>query len=166
VLTALGLVTGVGPAGAQVREVPAPVVEVSGGWAGFLDDALIDHAVFGGSARVYVSPRLSLGPELVYMIGPGQDRDLFVTGNLTFDVLRPTADRPRRVTPFVVVGGGWLRHSDRFGTETFSSGEGAFTAGAGVRGWVNDRVFVAGEARVGWKPHLRLSGTVGVALGR
>jgi hypothetical protein len=100
------------------------------------------------------------------MIGPDSDRDLILTGNLVVDVLAPTADRPRRTTPYVVVGGGLFRHSDRFQSGTFTSTEGAFTAGVGVRGWTSDRVFLALDARLGWEPHLRVAGTVGIALGR
>jgi len=54
-----------GPLAAQER--PAPVVEFPVGWAAFLDDAVIDHGVFGACARVYLTPRLSVGPEVVYM---------------------------------------------------------------------------------------------------
>ena len=145
---------------------PAPVVEGSLGWAGFGDEGLIHHALVGAGARFYLSRRFSIGPELQYMVGPDSDRDLILTGNVVFDVLAPTADRPRRTTPYLVAGGGLFRHSDRFGSDTFSSTEGAFTAGVGVRGWASDRVFLAIDARLGWEPHLRLAGTVGVALGR
>jgi hypothetical protein len=37
----------------------------------------------------------------VYMKGPGDDRDVVLTGNVTFDLL----SRTRAVTPFLVVGG-------------------------------------------------------------
>ncbi len=98
------------------------------------------------------------------MVGPGADRDLIVTGNVMFDVLAPTAAGPRRVTPFLVAGGGLFRHSDRFPSGTFSSTEGAFTLGLGVRAWTTRRTFVAVDARLGWEPHLRVAATVGVAL--
>ena len=84
------------------------------GWAGFGDDGVIHHGLFGAGARFYLSRRFSLGPELVYMVGPGQDSDLMLTGNLWVDVLAPTPAKPRRTTPFLVVGGGWFRHSDGF----------------------------------------------------
>lgn len=143
---------------------PLPTLEATGGWAGFLDDEIIRHGLAGAAARVYVSPRISLGPEVQYFVGPNSDRDLIVTGNLMVDVLAPTANRPRRTTPFVVLGGGLFRHSDSFNGQTFSSNEGAFTAGVGMRTWATDRVFVAGDARIGWEAHLRLAVTVGVAL--
>lgn len=144
---------------------PAPVVEGSVGWAGFGDEGIVHHTLLGAGARYYVSRRVSIGPEVQYMIGPDADRDLIVTGNLVVDVLAPTADRPRRTTPYLVVGGGLFRHSDRFQSGTFSSTEGAFTAGVGVRGWISDRVFLAVDGRLGWEPHLRVAGTVGIALG-
>lgn len=145
---------------------PAPVVEGSVGWAGFGDEDIVHHTLMGAGARVYVSPRFSLGPELQYMVGPGSDRDLILTGNVVFDLLAPTPARPRRTTPYLVVGGGLFRHSDRFLTGTFSTTEGAFTAGVGVRTWLSDRVFAAVDGRVGWEPHLRLAASIGVALRR
>jgi hypothetical protein len=141
---------------ADVR--PAPAAEFTGGYAGFADDATIDHAVFGGAMRIHLTPRVSVGPELQYMVGPGDDRDLILTGNLTLDVLPPN----RRVTPFFVMGGGLFNHSDTFG----SSSEGAFTAGGGVRAWLSERVYVASELRIGWELHYRITGTIGVALSK
>ena len=165
---AIALALGAGSAMAQDAPAPrlAPVVEGSLGWAGFGDEGIVHHTLVGAGARFYVSRRFSLGPELQYMVGPDSDRDLILTGNIAFDVLGPTATRPRRTTPYLVVGGGLFRHSTRFISESFSSTEGAFTAGVGVRGWVSERVFVAADARLGWEPHIRVAGTVGVALGR
>jgi hypothetical protein len=145
---------------------PAPVVEGSVGWAGFGDEGIVHHTLFGAGARYYLSRRFSIGPELQYLVGPDSDRDLILTGNVVIDVLAPTADRRRRTTPYLVAGGGLFRHSDRFGSDTFSSTEGAFTAGVGIRGWTSDRVFLAVDARLGWEPHLRLAGSVGIARGR
>ena len=142
------------PAGTR----PAPAFEFTAGYAGFVDDAMIDHGLVGGALRVHLLPRISVGPEVQYMVGPGDDRDLILTGNVTVDVLSPD----RRATPFFVAGGGLFRHSDRFG----SSSEGAFTAGGGVRAWLSDRVYVAGEFRIGWELHYRVTGTVGVALSK
>ena len=62
------------------------------------------------------------------------------------------------------MGGGFFRHTDRFLTGTYSTTEGAYTAGLGMRTWVNERVFVAGDARIGWEAHFRLAATVGIAL--
>jgi hypothetical protein len=155
-----------GPAFAQTsRARPAPAVEFLAGYAGFADDATIDHGIVGAAARGYVTPRLAIGPELVYMRGPNSDRDLFLTGNLTFDVLRPQAGQAARVTPFLVAGGGLMEHSDQFGNGTYRSYEGAFTAGGGVRGWMTPRVYAFGDVRVGWELHVRVNGGVGFRMG-
>ena len=145
---------------------PAPAVEFLAGYAGFADDATIDHGIAGVAARVYLTPRLAIGPEAVYMWGPRSDRDLYLTGNLTFDVLPPRDGRPRAVTPFLVAGGGFFQHGDRFGGRTFTSYEGAFTAGGGVRGWITDRVYTFGDLRIGWELHMRVNAGVGIRLGR
>jgi len=143
---------------------PAPAVEFLAGYAGFVDDATIDHGVIGGAARVYLTPRVAVGPELVYMRGPNSDRDLFLTGNLTFDVLPPQNGKPRGVTPFLVAGGGFFQHSDRFGASEFTSYEGAFTAGGGVRGWMTDRFYVLADVRFGWELHARVNGGIGIGF--
>ncbi len=143
----------------------APALEVTVGYAGFVDDATISHGLVGGLARWSLTPRLSIGPEITYMRGPGFDRDLFVTGNVTWDLLSRPAPRPGLVVPYVVGGAGFSRHFDRFGPLRFASSEGAFTAGGGARVWVTRRVYVGAEARVGWELHTRLAGTVGVQLG-
>lgn len=157
-LTLLLSLAGVTPALAQsdAPARPLAVLEGSAGWAGFIDESIIHHAQVGAAARVYLSPRISLGPELQYMAGPRSDRDVMLTGNVMVDVLAPRPDRPRRATPFVVVGAGLFRHSDR-DIRTYNQ----FTAllGVGVRAWLDDRVFLAGDARL-----LRLSATVGVVL--
>ncbi len=145
---------------------PAPAVEFLAGYAGFIDDAMIDHAIAGTAARVYLTPRLAIGPEFVHMWGPNWDRDLFLTGNLTFDLLPPRHARPRRATPFLIAGGGLSQHSDRFGPFSFTSYEGAFTGGGGVRAWIADRVYTFGDVRFGWELHVRINAGLGVHLGR
>ncbi len=161
-LTLLLVLAGVPTLAVAQPALPAPVVEFTGGYAGFADDATVSHGMLGSAFRVYVTPRLSVGPEVQYMIGPDTDRDLIVTGNATFDLLPPS----RRTTPFVVAGAGLFRHSQQFAGRTFSSTEGAFTGGGGVRTRISDRVSAAAEVRAGWELHYRVSGTVAVALGR
>ena len=90
---------------------------------------------------------------------------LVVTGNVTWDVLAPT-DRPHRVTPFLVAGGGVFQTREHFFNGTYTSSEGAFTAGGGVRALVGDRVTLGLEMRAGWEPHIRINGVVGLQLGR
>ena len=159
------------PVAAQTRppeggpdDRPPASVEVLAGHAGFADDATIEHSVFGGAARVYVTPRLSVGPEITYMRGPRNDRDWYFLGNLTFDIRHPNAGRPPRVSPFLIAGGGFFMHSDRFASGTFRSSEGAFAAGGGTRVHITDRVYAMGDFRIGWELHYRLTGGVGIAM--
>jgi hypothetical protein len=63
--------------------------------------------------------------------------------------------------PYLVVGGGLFQTRDKFVGETFTSSEGAFTAGGGVRVFLTDRLYVAPEFRGGWEPHFRLSVSIG-----
>jgi Outer membrane protein beta-barrel domain len=152
------------PAAAQSLKPPA-AVEVLAGHAGFVDDGTIEHVVvFGGAARVYLTPRISLGPEITYMRGPGDDRDWFFLGNLTWDIRHPRAGRPPRVSPFMVVGAGFFTHSAGVGTGTFTSSEGAFAAGGGTRVYITDRVYAMGDFRIGWELHYRITGGIGVSM--
>lgn len=90
-----------------------------------------------------------------------------LTGNVTFDLVRPANGEPRAVTPFVVVGGGLFRTRESVrNNEVFTSSEGAFTAGGGVRALVGKYAIVGVEARIGWEMHIRLNGILGVRLGR
>lgn len=143
----------------------AQAVEVTAGYAAFVDDATIGHSLVGGLARWQLTPRLSIGPEVTYMRGPRSDRDLFVTGNVTWNLVSTGMPRPGLVVPYVLGGAGFFRHFDRFGPIAFASNEGTFTAGGGARVWLTPRVYVGGEARFGWELHTRVAGTVGVQLG-
>jgi hypothetical protein len=139
-------------------------IEATGGFAGFVDDSVIGHGVVGVGTRTYLTPRVSIGPELVYMRGPGNDRDLFLTGNITYEFGRTNTGG--RVVPFVVAGGGIMRHSDRFGQRSFSSSEGAVVGGGGVRWYASDRLSIAADWRLGWELHSRVAGLVAYSFGR
>ena len=162
---ALGLLSVPMVALAVAQDRPAPALEISGGWIGFADDGIVSEAVGGGAARLYLLPRISVGPEVVY-IGGDNHSHLIVTANVTWDILAPVNGRPRQVTPYFVTGGGIFQTRESFFTGTFTSSEGAFTAGGGIRGIVGKRMLVGVDARVGWELHLRLTGMVGLQLGR
>jgi len=70
----------------QAQELPRPAVEAGAGWAGFVDESLIDHSTFGGAARIHLTPRVSVGPELTYMFGPRHDRDIYLHLRATVSV--------------------------------------------------------------------------------
>jgi Outer membrane protein beta-barrel domain len=133
-------------------------VEGAAGYAGFADEGVVGHSLVGGAARWYLSPRLAIGPEIAYMEGEGDHSDLMLTGNVTLDLAER---RGRGAVPYLVVGGGLFQTRDKFVGETFTSSEGAFTAGGGVRVFLTDRLYVAPEFRGGWEPHFRLSVSIG-----
>lgn len=150
------------PAAGQNR--PLPTVELSAGWVGFADDGVVTEFPAGAAVRWHLSPRVSVGPEVTWIAGESHSHQV-VTGNLTFDILAPRGSGPR-ATPFVVIGGGLFRTSESFANDSFDSSEGAFTVGGGVRAPLTDRVTLGIDARLGWEPHLRITGVVGVRLGR
>jgi hypothetical protein len=146
---------------AEAQARPGPAVEFAAGWVGFADDAVISESLVGGAARVYATPRLAFGPELAFING-NRHSHLMVTGNLTVDLLNVIAGEPPKVDPFVVVGGGLFQTREAFPGGSFTSSEGTFTAGGGVRVHLGRRVYAGIEARIGWETHLRVNGAVGV----
>jgi len=157
-VSALWLVTA---ARADAQELPW-IADGIIGYAGFVDDSTKNFFVFGGALRKQVTPRLSIGPELVIMEGGDSltDRVVMLTGNVIFDIYPMRGPDARAVTPFLVggVGGFWRR--DQVGTGPFWAYDPAFTAGGGVRVRVADRVSAVAEYRVGWELHQRLTGSI------
>jgi hypothetical protein len=156
----------VGPlASAAAAQESRLVVDIEAGWLGFADDGIVSEGMAGAVARWYMSPRISIGPEVVYVGGENHSH-LIATGNVMYDVLAPINSRSRRMTPFIVAGGGLFQTRETLFNGDFTSTEGAFTAGGGVRTLVDDRVTIGIDTRVGWELHLRVNGFVGVRLGR
>ncbi len=151
-------------AGQARGQEPRPIAfEGTVGWAGFVDDATKHHALVGGAVRFPIGRRVSVGPEIVFADGSTED-DTFVLGSIWID-LGPSPERSR-VVPFVVLGAGYMRHSQWFGSQRLTSGEGSFTAGGGVRAHLTDRLYAGGDLRVGWELHLRAAGHIGVTWPR
>jgi hypothetical protein len=150
---------------ASAQDRPSPALEFAAGWVGFADDGIVSEGMVGGAGRFYLSPRIAFGPEVVYISGDHHNH-LVLTGNLTFDVIAPSAGRAPRVTPFLVAGAGMFQTRESSPTGDFTHTEGAFTAGGGVRAAIGDRITVGVDARVGWETHVRINGIVGVRLGR
>ena len=156
------VLVGVLPAKAAAQELLRPIVELSAGWLGFPDDGgTVSEGMLGGTVRWYLSPRLSVGPEAIWV--NGRDHSHFVlTGNVIFDLLSPGSGKPQSVTPFLLAGGGMFQTRETFSRGDYTSTEGAFTAGGGARVRATDRVTFGIESRIGWEPHLRVNGFVGV----
>ena len=150
---------------AAAQDRPSPTLDLSAGWVGFADDGIVSEGLVGGASRIYLSPRVAVGPELLFISGENHSH-LVLTGNLTFDVIAPKSGRSPPLTPFLVVGGGMYQTRESFFNEDYTHTEGAFTVGGGIRAAVGDRVTVGVDARMGWEPHIRINGVVGVRLGR
>jgi hypothetical protein len=158
-LAVSGLAAVATPVAGQDR--PVAIVEASAGHAGFVPDSSIDHDYIGGGVRAYLTPKVAIGPEVVYMRRPHGEHVWFVTGNVTFDLV-DTIARARPVVPYVVAGAGFFRLTEMVGTGPYTSGEATAMGGIGARIALGDRFFVAPELRLGWETHFRLGVTVGV----
>ena len=134
-------------------------MEVSGGFAGFVDESIIPHGTLGTAVRWDVGRHVSIGPELVFMKAEN-DFDLFLTGKLVVDFRRT-----RAVSPYFVADGGLMLHRSTFPRQTaFWVREGAVSFGGGARIAITPRLFVAPEMRIGWEPHIRITAIVGWRL--
>ena len=146
---------------ALAQEPSRIALELTPGWVGFADDGVVNEGLVAGSIRFYVTPRISIGPEVSLISGYNHSH-LMLTGNVTFDFVGPRNGRPPAVTPFVVAGGGLFQTRETFSNGRYTSNDGAFTAGGGVKAHVGDNFIVGAEARIGWEMHLRANGIVGV----
>jgi hypothetical protein len=147
------------PARAQSSSA-VPTFTVTAGHADFLDDGRIGHDVLGGGVEWVLTRHIAVGPEVLFMSGPGEDTDLFVLGVARVGIMSLRS----RVAPFVTAGGGLMTHSDGYAGVSYASTEGAFVFGGGVRINATAHIYIAPEFTFGWEPHMRYSVTVGVRL--
>jgi hypothetical protein len=150
---------------AEARDRGAATAEFTAGWIGFGDNGLVNEVLLGGAARFQLHPRIGIGPEFTYIVGQNHTH-LMLTANLTWDMAGRRAGGSPAVTPYLVVGSGLFHTSWSTFARSSTSNEAAFTIGAGVRWTVSERVTAGAEARLGGPPHFRVSGLVGVHLGR
>ena len=165
-LTIAAMLSGVGQP-VRAQDKPAPIVEAVVGKSGFIDEVWDYFGTIGGGVRVFVTPRLAIGPEVAYLSGEFDASNLTVTANMTFDIVPD--DGRRRVVPYLVAGGGYLRQKILVGggpgstaLVPFTSSEGTMSAGLGARIAFGSNVFVAPEFRLGLEPESRLAVTIGV----
>jgi hypothetical protein len=156
--------TTLGAANAEAQD-RRPAIDIAGGRAWFADESFLDHPhVTGGvSARFHLTSRLSVGPEVTYMIGRGPDRDLFIMANLTYEWPYPSGSRSARIVPFVIGSAGYMRHRPQFGS--FVGHTDAYHGGVGARFRITDRVLAGPELRLGSQWHFRIGGIATVRLG-
>jgi Outer membrane protein beta-barrel domain len=158
-LALLAVLGGAPPAFAQDK--PRPIVEFVTGYAGFVDEDWIDRTMIGGGGRVFVTRRIAIGPEFVYLKGANSEHDLTLTGNVTIDLLREEPTASRRVVPYIAAGGGYLRQTTQVGTGPFTSSQGTVSGGVGARIALGKTFFIAPEFRMGFEPEVRIGITIG-----
>ncbi len=155
------------PATAQVRqaEQPAPSASVLQldlivGYAGFIDEEMIDHAVLGGAVSALITPRLGVGVEVLHLRGPGEDRDWCVMPILSWDLASGG-----RFIPYLVGGAGWLHTTTAVGTGLYSFSSWTGGAGGGLRVALAPTVSLAFEGRIGSEPVTRVTAALGWRFG-
>lgn len=131
----------------------------------------IEHTIVGASVRVYVTKRLSIEPEYLYLRHSDRDQDQLVQPNVAYDFTDPT----KRVVAYGIAGAGVLHHRGRFLGNDFVTGaprvfNTSFTtwtasAGGGLKIFLTKRLFVSPEVRVGRQPTLRGTINVGYVFG-
>lgn len=158
----------------QSQQLRPPIVEgkVIFGSATFGDD--IDHKVIGGALRAYVTKRLSIEPEYLYLRNSENDQDHHFQPNVALDFI---TDSTGRLIVYGIGGVGVLHHKGRRISFTdFFTGEPrvvntAFTtwtatAGVGAKIFVTKRLFVSPELRIGREPTVRATINVGYVFAR
>ena len=107
---ALAQGAGAAQAAAVNDSPPRLLIEGAVGLARFVDDAPVEFGYVGGSGRAYLSRRVSLGPEFMYMNGPDGSHQWHLTGVLTVDLVEGRRSAQwSRVVPYVVAAGGYQR---------------------------------------------------------
>lgn len=151
----------------QGQQLTPPKVEgkVMFGSSIFNDD--IEHKVVGGAVRVYLTKRLSIEPEYLYMRHSDIDQDHLIQPNIAIDITDPT----KRFVAYGIAGVGALHHRGRFFGSDFETGAPRVfdvslttwtaSAGGGLKIFLTNRLFVSPEFRVGREPTVRATINVG-----
>lgn len=153
------------------QQLTSPKVEgkVIFGSAVFGED--LEHTLVGGALRVYVTKRLSIEPEYLYLRRSENDQDHLGQISVAYDFTDPT----KRVVAYGIGGGGVLHNRGRVFGSDFVTGapfvrEIEFTtwtasAGGGVKIFLTKRLFVSPELRLGREPTVRATINVGYVFG-
>ena len=140
-------------------EPQARAMEVRGtiGYSNFLDEQPLHHLVTGGSARFYVTKRLAVEPEFLFMYRSSRDIDFQFIPNVVFDFTK----RESRFQPYAIGGVGLQRHRELTGTGYYWSNSWTGSAGIGTKIFLSDRLYLAPEFRLGLEPIVRITASVG-----
>lgn len=147
-----------GPAAAQPPR-PAIELKIIAGYAGFIDEEMVDHTAIGGAVRWLVTPRVGVEMELLHLRGPGEDRDWLFVPALSWDL------RARgHAIPYIVGGAGWVRTTLPVGTGLYTSSSWTGGGGGGVRFVLSPATTLSVEARLGSEPLTRITAAFGWQL--
>lgn len=146
---------------------PAEAQQMAGSWqvkavvgvVGFLDNGTDYRFVIGGAVRAYVSPRVAIEPEFLYMRQNKFLEDVLIQANLVRDFAGND-----RVQPYLIGGIGILHRREKFPgarSPSFSSNSLTGGGGTGVRIQVYDRFFMSPEFRLGTEPLFRVTIAMG-----
>ena len=137
----------------------AGVMDLRGtvGYSNFLDEGPLHHLVTGGSVRFYVTNRVAIEPEFLFMYRSRQDIDFHFIPNVVFDF----TNRESRFQPYVIGGIGLQRHRGLTGIGYYWSNSWTGSAGIGTKIFLSNRLYVAPEFRLGLEPIVRITGSIG-----
>lgn len=151
----------------QSQQLTPPRLEgkVMFGTAIFNED--LEHKVVGGAVRAYLTKRLSIEPEYLYLRHSDTDQDHLVQPNIAFDFTDPT----KQVVAYGIAGVGALHHKGRFVGSDFATGAPRVfdvslttwtaSAGGGLKIFFTKRLFISPEFRIGREPTVRATINVG-----
>jgi len=137
----------------------AGMMELRGtvGYSNFLDEGPLHHLVTGGSARFFVTNRIAVEPEFLFMYRSSRDMDFQVIPNVVFEFTK----RESRFQPYAIGGVGFQRHRELTGTGYYWSNSWTGSGGIGTKIFLSDRLYVAPEFRLGLEPIVRITASVG-----
>src|SRR5262245_37996625 len=116
------------------------------GYAGFFDDDA-NHLHTSSAARLYVTDRFSIEPEVQYLRASFHD-DVVIATNVNLDLRRG------RVIPYLSGGIGWANRRQLF-----------VQGGVGAKLKITESWFAAPDVRFGYYFHIRTSIGLGYAFG-
>src|SRR5262245_27589032 len=101
----LGLLVVLWPAASWAQKPPLLSVDVATGLAIFVGESLYIEPLVAAATRINVSPRVSVGPEVVLIHGTyGTEHEhVLLTGNVTWNFVRPPGTSPRAAAGFLVL---------------------------------------------------------------
>lgn len=132
----------------------------------FVDDGGDTHFDLAPSVRYYFRPKMAVEVEFQYLRQGSDHYDVVLLPSFVWDTRRG------RVVPYLSVGAGLIYSSFRFvlpSSQTFqyTTGSNPFFQGvAGVKFFLNERLYVAPEFKIGVEAHATVRGVLGYRWGR